>query len=284
MAGTGVAESHALKSKQLYPGVFSRHALDYDRRLEQIMVRGEARGRLRVLELVDARPGMRILDLACGPGTLTRRLAAQVSPDGEVVGVDLAPGMIELAQAAGTPNTRFEVMDIEQLSFPDASFDGAACGHGLQFAPDLGTALRETRRVLRPGARLAASVPVDATRDQVWSLLDEVVDRWLGPPPQAVDQKSTRDVVADRDRLTQAALDADFASAGVEVIEEKVSWQSAEQFVSQFAGWWFCASRMDGIAEDRRQKFIEEATATLRRAYPGEFATTGRNHVLVANA
>ena len=101
-----MAETHALKSKELFPGVFSRHAFDYDHRLEQVMARGEARGRLRVLELVDAQPGMRILDLACGPGTLTRRLAAQVSPGGEVVGVDLAPGMIELAQAAMEPASR----------------------------------------------------------------------------------------------------------------------------------------------------------------------------------
>jgi ubiquinone/menaquinone biosynthesis C-methylase UbiE len=272
-----------LKSKQLYPGVFSRHALDYDRRLETIMSRGEARGRLRVLELLDAQPGMHILDLACGPGTLTRRLAAQVSPGGEVVGVDLAPGMIELARSAGTPNARFEVMDIEQLSFPDASFDGAACGHGLQFAPDLGAALREARRVLRPGARFVASVPVEATEDAVWSLLNEVVDRWLGPRPEAVDQKSTRDVVADLERFRQATLAAGFASAGVELIDEKVRWPSAEQFVAQLAGWWFCASRMDGIADDRRRQFLEEAIATVQRAYPGEFETTGRNHVLMAN-
>lgn len=283
MAGAGVAESHALKSKQLYPGVFSRHALDYDRRLETIMARGEARGRLRVLEVLDAQPGMRILDLACGPGTLTRRLAAQVSPGGEVVGVDLAPGMIELAQAAGTPNTRFEVMDIEQLSFPDASFDDAACGHGLQFAPDLGAALREARRVLRPGARFVASVPVEATEDAVWSLLDEVVDRWLGPRPEAIDQSSTRDVVADLERFRQAALDAGFATAAVELIDEKVRWPSADQFVAQFAGWWFCASRMEGIADDRRRRFVEEAAATVRGTYPGEFETTGRNHVLVAS-
>src|SRR6202011_166281 len=112
-------------------------------------------GRMRVLELVDAQPGMRILDLACGPGTLTRRLAPRVAPDGEVVGVDLAPGMIELARAADIPNSRFEVMDIEQLSFPDAMFDAAACGHGIQFAPRLGVALGEARRVLRPAGRLA---------------------------------------------------------------------------------------------------------------------------------
>lgn len=273
-----------MKSKQLFPGVFSRHALDYNRRLEQIMARGESRGRLRVLELVDAQPGMRILDLACGPGTLTRRLATAVTPGGEAVGVDLAPGMIELARAAAVPSARFEVMDIEQLSFPDASFDAAVCGHGLQFAPNVGVALSEARRVLRPAARFAASVPVDATKDRVWSLLDEVVDRWLGPPPQAVDQKSTRDVVSDPQRFRQGALDAGFASASVELIEEKVSWQSVDQFVTQFAGWWYCASRMDGISDDRRRKFIEEATMTLRRAYPEEFETTGRNNVLLATA
>jgi ubiquinone/menaquinone biosynthesis C-methylase UbiE len=279
-----VAESHALKSKELYPKVFSRHALDYDRRLEQVMAHGEARGRLRLLELVDAQPGMRIIDLACGPGTLTRRIAAHVSPGGEVVGVDLAPGMIELAQSAATPNARFEVMDIEHLSFPDASFDAAACGHGLQFAPGLGIALGEARRVLRPSALLAASVPIDTTMDRVWSLLDKVVDRWLGPAQQAVDHESTREVVADLRGFEQAARDAGFASARVELIEEKVSWQSAEQFVSHLAGWWFCASRMEGIDGDRRHRFLEEATETLRRAYPGEFDTTGRNHVLVATA
>jgi ubiquinone/menaquinone biosynthesis C-methylase UbiE len=273
-----------LKSKELYPGVFSRHALDYNRRLEQVMARGEARGRLRVLELVDAQPGMRILDLACGPGTLTRRLAARVSPRGEVVGVDLAAGMIELAQSVATPNARFEVMDIERLSFPDASFDAAACGHGLQFAPHLVVALGEARRVLRTAALLAASVPIDATVDRVWALVDEVVNRWLGPPPQASDQQSTRDVVADPHQLGQAALDAGFASARVELIEDRVSWRSAEQFVSQLAGWWVCASRMEGIDGDRRHGFMEEATDTIRRVYPGKFDTTGRNHVLVATA
>jgi ubiquinone/menaquinone biosynthesis C-methylase UbiE len=273
-----------LKSKELFPGVFSRHALEYQRRLEEIMERGEALGRLRVIELVDAQPGMRLLDLACGPGTLSRRLARQVSPGGEVVGVDLALGMIELARAANTPNARFDVMDIERLLLADASFDAALCGHGFQFAPRLGVALHEARRVLRSGARFAASVPVETTRDSVWSLLDAVVDHWLGPAPQAVDQKPTREAIADVGRFEQAALEAGFASANVEVIDERVKWASADQFLSQLASWWFCAVRMEGIEDERRQGFIEEATKTVRRAHPGGFETTGRNHVLFATA
>ena len=279
-----MAEPHPVKSKQLFPAVFSRHAVAYRRRMEQVMARGEARGRLRVLELIDAQPGMRVLDLACGPGTLSRRLAQQVSPGGEVVGVDLAPGMIELARAAETPNARFEVMDIEQLSFADASFDAAACGHGLQFVPELTVALHEARRVLRRHARFAASVPVEGRKDPVWPLLYEVIDRWLGPAPQVVDQKPTRDTVADLKRFGQAALGAGFAFADVEVIDEKVEWESAEQLVLLFASWWDCASRLEGIDPERRRQFTEEAIETLRREYPGTIQTTGRNHVLFATA
>jgi len=273
-----------LKSKDLFPAVFSRHALAYQRRLEEIMAHDEARGRLRAIELVDAQPGMRVLDLACGPGTLSRRLARDVSPGGEVVGVDLAPGMIELARAAAIPNSRFEVMDIEQLSFADASFDAAVCGHGFQFVPQLAVALREARRVLRPRARFAASVPVERTAASVWLTVDAVVDKWLGPAPRAVDQAPTRDAIGDKTKFAHAALDAGFRSAGVEVVDETVRWESAEQMVSMFTSWWDCAARMEGVDADRRQKFTSEAIETLKQTHPGAIETTGRNHVLFAIA
>jgi ubiquinone/menaquinone biosynthesis C-methylase UbiE len=116
---------------------------------------------------------MRILDLACGPGTLSYPLAQVVAPGGEVIGVDLALGMIELARREAPPGLpmRFELMDIEDLRFPEHSFDAAVCGHGFQFVPDLRRALAEARRVLEPDARLAASVPVDpaqVSEAQAW--------------------------------------------------------------------------------------------------------------------
>jgi ubiquinone/menaquinone biosynthesis C-methylase UbiE len=202
-----------VSSKDLFPGVFSRHALAYQRRLEDVMERGEARGRTRVMELVRPTPGMRILDLACGPGTLTGRLARMVQPGGEVIGVDLAPGMIELARGGAPPGTRFEVMDIEALEFEAAVFDAATCGHGLQFVPDLDRALREARRVLRPRSRLAASVPVEGIDESVWALLREAFDRWLPAAPQAADRAGTQAAVADAEQLASAARAAGFTSA-----------------------------------------------------------------------
>ncbi|HEX9098273.1 MAG TPA: methyltransferase domain-containing protein [Candidatus Dormibacteraeota bacterium] len=271
-----------MKSKDFFPAVFSRHADAYQCRLEGIMARGEAPGRARVIELAGARPGMRILDLACGPGNLTRLLAAAVAPGGDVVGVDLAPGMIALARGAGIPNARFEVMDIERLTFPDSTFDVAVCGHGLQFAPDLDRALREACRVLRAGGRLVASVPSSPVADSVWGLLGSVIDRRLPPAPKVVDQEATRQTVGDREAFRAAALDAGFASARVELIEEEVRWESAEQLVSMFTSWWDCASRLDTLEPSRREGFMRDAVATLKREHPGPILTTGRNHVLDA--
>ena len=100
------------------------------------------------------RPGMRLLDAGCGPGTITLGLAAAVAP-GEVVGLELSPAMVEQARALaaerGVANVRFEVGDVQALPFPDASFDAAFESAVLEHVPDPARAVAELRRVLRPG-------------------------------------------------------------------------------------------------------------------------------------
>ena len=273
-----------VKSKELYPRIFSRHAAAYKARLDEIMARQEARGRARVIELLEVRPGMKVLDLACGPGTLSKPLAALAAPGGEVVGVDLAEGMLALAREAGITNARFEVMDIERLTFGDATFDAVACGHGLQFAPDLDRALGEARRVLRPGGRFAASVPVSAGDSPAWVLIDRIIDRWLPPAPKASDQSATRSTVNDAGAFEAAARGAGFAEAFVEALEEKVRWDSAEDFVARCMSWWDLAARIDGVADSRREAFRAEAITAMRQEFPGAIETSGRTHVLWAVA
>lgn len=273
-----------MKSKALYPALFSRHAEAYERRLEDVMARGEARGRQRVLDLVDARPGMRVLDLACGPGTLSVRMAPQLHPGGCVLGVDLARGMIERARMTRIPNAFFAVMDMELLALRDASFDAAMCGHGLEFVPELDRALAEARRVLRPRAVLAASVPVAAARDEVRDLLGDVIERWLAPAQQAVDQETTRRTVVDAKALADAARRAGFSSSGVEVVDERSRWESAEQLVALTSSWWDCASRIERSDPSAQAAFANEALRKLKRRYPESLETSGRTHVLYAEA
>src|SRR5207302_1536849 len=137
----------------------------------------------------------------------------------------------------------------------------------------------EAHRVLRPAARFAASVPLNGGKQRPWVLLDEVVDRWLPPAPVAMDQAATRTTVADPDVFRDQILAAGFAEAAVEVIEERVHWQSAEQLVELCMSWWDLASRVEALPAERRQAFVDDAIATVRREHPGAIETVGRNHV-----
>jgi SAM-dependent methyltransferase len=108
------------------------------------------------------RPGMRVLDVGCGPGTITLGLAEAVAP-GEVVGVDIVEDRLHLARAAAEEralaNVRFEPGDIHRLPFGEGEFD-AALAHGvLEHLPDPLAALGEMRRVLRPGAVVGVRSP-----------------------------------------------------------------------------------------------------------------------------
>lgn len=107
---------------------------------------------------LEAPPGARVLDVATGTGTVALALAPHAA---EVVGTDLVPEMVGLAQrkaeASGAGNVTFRVADGAALPFPGATFDLVVCGAGLFFLPDMALALREWARVLRPGGEVAFS-------------------------------------------------------------------------------------------------------------------------------
>jgi ubiquinone/menaquinone biosynthesis C-methylase UbiE len=275
-------------ANDLYPETFSRHAGAYKRRLDEVMARGEARGRIAVIGWVDPRPGERILDLACGPGTLSYPLARAVTPGGEVVGIDLATGMIELARRDAPPGLplTFELMDMEDLRFPDQSFDAAVSGHGLQFAPDLRRALMETRRVLKPGARMAASVPVDpATPSGAQAVLERAIGGALPPAPKARDQVATRQIVDDAEAFGATARQAGFSAAEVVRYEESTTWASPQHFIDMSAGWWSMAIRLDGLAPAQRVTLLERATRAIEAELgTGPLRIAGATNVLRAVA
>jgi SAM-dependent methyltransferase len=108
------------------------------------------------------KPGMRLLDCGCGPGSITIDLAAVVAP-GEVIGVDLEASQIELARGQarerGLQRVRFEVASVYELPFPDGSFD-AVFSHALfEHLAEPEAALQEIRRVLRPDGVAGLSSP-----------------------------------------------------------------------------------------------------------------------------
>lgn len=104
-------------------------------------------------EFCAAKPGERVLDLACGPGTLTASLA-KAAGAGNVLGTDLSEGMLERARLAA-PGAEFKPMNAEALDLPDASFDLVTCQLGLMLFARPEAALAEAARVLKPGGRAA---------------------------------------------------------------------------------------------------------------------------------
>jgi 2-polyprenyl-3-methyl-5-hydroxy-6-metoxy-1,4-benzoquinol methylase len=125
------------------------------------------------------RPGLDLLDVGCGPGTITLDLAGRVAP-GRVVGIDAAADVIDQAsEAAATAQSsvEFAVGDTYALEFEDASFDVVHGHQVLQHLADPVAALREWRRVCRPGGVVAAR---DADYEaMVWHPAEPGLDRWL---------------------------------------------------------------------------------------------------------
>ncbi len=106
------------------------------------------------------KPGSRVLDMACGDGLYSVWLAERVGATGHVVGVDIATAYLELARkqawsSAVAERISFQTGDIGGLPFADDEFDVAWCAHSLYSLPDPVAALRELRRVVRPGGVVA---------------------------------------------------------------------------------------------------------------------------------
>ena len=125
-------------------------------------------------------PGQHLLDVGCGPGTISLDLARRVAP-GSVIGIDAASGVLAQAEAArlraGVENVRFESGDVYHLTFDDASFDVVHAHQVLQHLTNPVRALTEMRRVLRPNGWLAVRDGDYAAF--TWFPADARLDRWL---------------------------------------------------------------------------------------------------------
>jgi ubiquinone/menaquinone biosynthesis C-methylase UbiE len=143
-------------------------------------------GGKRIAEQMAIEAGERVLDIGCGTGRLARWIAGIAGSD-RVVGIDPLPDRVQVARA-NSPGIRFEVGTAEDLSaFGDASFDALCMSAVFHWIGDKPKALREARRVLRPGGRLGLTTPpkelrgASTTAQLVGPLLGEKYTRRFNP-------------------------------------------------------------------------------------------------------
>jgi SAM-dependent methyltransferase len=136
---------------------------------------------LALIEAVGIATGMRVLDLASGPGDPVIPIAELVAPAGLAIATDQAEEMLAAArERAGAAARRTVAATMEELPFADATFDGLTCRFGIMFPPDRVAAASEARRVLRPGARAGYIVWGPAEDNAMFHVVREVVREMSG--------------------------------------------------------------------------------------------------------
>ena len=125
-------------------------------------------------------PEERVLDVACGTGVVTRLAAERVGPQGKVTGLDLNPGMLEVARSSTPESLLIEWIEgnAESMLLEDGAFDVIFCQMGLQFVPNKLAALREMRRVLAPRGRIYINLP--GPKPRLFGIMADAIARHMG--------------------------------------------------------------------------------------------------------
>jgi len=165
-----------------------------------------------LLQAVSLAPGMRLLDVATGPGML----AAEATRRGaQPVGVDLAPKMVALARRLHS-GIDFHEADIERLPFAAGAFDAVCCAFGLGHIPRPEASIVECMRVLAPKGRIAFSWWDDPSRQRIQGVFREALAEVRAVPPAGAPQGHNIFRFSDRAAFEELLRDAGLAEVRVD--------------------------------------------------------------------
>ena len=186
-----------------------------------------------LIELAHPKPGDRVIDIACGTGVVARLVAARVGASGVVVGVDLNPGMLNVARSLkamdNAASVQWQEASADRLPFPDGSFDVAYCQLGLQFFADRSLALREMRRVLSAEGRMAVMVWCGIQESPGFAAFAEILERNVGPAAATIMRAPFG--LSDANELSRIVAAAGFRNIAVQRRAGTVEFPSVQRFV-----------------------------------------------------
>jgi ubiquinone/menaquinone biosynthesis C-methylase UbiE len=240
-----------------------------------------------LVELAHPKPGERVIDIACGTGIVARIAASRVGPSGAVAGVDLNPGMLNVARSLKTADDAASIewreASADKLPFPDGSFDVAYCQLGLQFFADRPAALREMRRVLSAKGRLAVMVWCGIHDSPGFEAFAEIMERNVGPAAASIMRAPFG--LSDADALSRLVAAAGFLNIVVQRTVGAVEFPSTERFVLSYVAGSPLAGHISQAGDVTRENLIADAKLALDK-YVGSrgLAFPIAAHLLTATA
>jgi ubiquinone/menaquinone biosynthesis C-methylase UbiE len=226
-----------------------------------------------IVDAAQVEPGMRVLDIACGTGEPAISFATLLAGSGDVVGVDLSPAPLKIAEERaaqrGLTNAIFRQADAHELPFADNSFDCITSRLGVMFFSDLPRALSEMHRVLKPAGR---------TILLVWGAMDQpyfhtTIGTLLRMLPGTIVPESARGMFAlgQTGMLSQALRQAGFSRVEENLVTVPWTWIGTPDEVWEY----FqdvavpFASLLQTIPAERRAEIDAEVLKAVRQYYDG---------------
>jgi SAM-dependent methyltransferase len=186
-----------------------------------------------LIRRLDPQPGDTVLELAAGLGDTGFMAARLVGESGRVIITDFAPEMVtgarRRAEEIGVKNAEFGVLDAERMNLETDGVDGVLCRWAYMLTTDPAAAFAETRRVLRPGGKLAFSVWASRERNPALSLVGRVLElQGHIPPPEP--EAPGAFAMADPGRTRELVVRAGFAEPEIEEVSFRFSFVDQEAF------------------------------------------------------
>lgn len=212
----------------------------------------------QLVNLAKTSRGTRILDVACGSGVVTHLFAGRVSKTGQIVGYDINPDMIAIAQGK-QPDAAIEWRqgNAIELPFQDGSFDIVTCQHGLMFFEDRVKGLQEMYRVLAPGGKLLVLVWGPIEDNSGFLTAAEGFGRYAGI--EAGNSIRGMFVLGDIRQMRSLAEAAGFRDAVVKTVSAQAHFPSIEDFIHGFG-----VLMQLSITEAAQLELLTQITTTLQ--------------------
>jgi len=226
-----------------------------------------------MVEHAELRPGMRVLEIAAGPGD-TGFLAAKRLDNGRLLSTDLSPSMVETARNRGAElgitNADYRVLDAQAMDLADESFDAVLCRWGFMLMPDPLASLRECRRVLVPGGRLVFAVFTGPEENPFASLPARILMEWGFLPKPSDGWHPGILALSDRSRLLMLIDRADFASVHIEPVDMTWTFENVADYWQFLVDLTALGPLVRSLPDETRRKFRQAIDDAVARFAQGD--------------